>query len=606
MKLDWAGSKAHLGIAFAFFLPIAAAVAGKPVLVLNPYAGIDWQAAKQHKGNFHTHSKQSDGEFSPDQVIDEYHERGYHILAITDHNGCTFPWQKWERKPEDLGMVAVPGNELSRHHHALSLFSDFASSGSNLDTVLKELTAHSKEGLAVIAHPAMHWPKQFGPAPGLLIPLATPLRQVTRGDFTVEAWVRTTDAGRHILIGNYTGSDHGALNLELHVKNRVRVYVQPTGKKRIVDINIPADRLGINTRDGQWHHLAGIREKKTVSLYLDGKLAGTAPDTAEDYDLWGKYYYVGRDSRTDGTILNGDLDLVRLWGSALSAAEVAQLAAGKTPGKGKALARRNLLLEYDFETSSGVPLRENTRIEPVVDDTAGHPQGPFPAIATATTPVWCIPNTSGATRRVSERVGSFRPRSGAQRVTKAALQHYVELYQKHDRLVGIEVVNGTRPLKEYPLDRELWDKLLGALMPTRPVWGLASDDMHAMKHLAHDWLVVPSATLDQESIRQAMLRGAYYFSTERIHGPAGTATSKPPQIQAISHDPKAGTLTVQAMDAEKPLPNEAYQWISLGRLVHTGPRLDYASAPGIGNYVRLEITGPGGTTFTNPFGFGTE
>ena len=64
MELAVAGPRRCLGIAFALFLPIAV-MAAEPVLVLNPYAGIDWQAAKQHKGNFHTHSSQSDGQLSP-------------------------------------------------------------------------------------------------------------------------------------------------------------------------------------------------------------------------------------------------------------------------------------------------------------------------------------------------------------------------------------------------------------------------------------------------------------------------------------------------------------------------------------------------------------
>jgi len=37
------------------------------------------------KGNLHVHSTVSDGERTPEEVIDWYRERGYHFLALTDH-----------------------------------------------------------------------------------------------------------------------------------------------------------------------------------------------------------------------------------------------------------------------------------------------------------------------------------------------------------------------------------------------------------------------------------------------------------------------------------------------------------------------------------------
>ncbi len=61
---------------------------------------------------------------------------------------------------------------------------------------------------------------------GLRIAMTESFRDVTRSDFTIEARFKTTDQGRNILMGNYDGKA-GALNLELHQGNTVRVYVQP-------------------------------------------------------------------------------------------------------------------------------------------------------------------------------------------------------------------------------------------------------------------------------------------------------------------------------------------------------------------------------------------
>ena len=59
------------------------------------------------KANLHTHSTTSDGEFTPQQQIDQYAARGYQVLSLTDHG-----------KHNDLsaldakGMTLIPGMEL--------------------------------------------------------------------------------------------------------------------------------------------------------------------------------------------------------------------------------------------------------------------------------------------------------------------------------------------------------------------------------------------------------------------------------------------------------------------------------------------------------------
>lgn len=573
-------------------------------LVLNPYDGIDWQSAAHHKANFHTHTTESDGRLSPQQTIDEYHQRGYGVLAITDHDRNTYPWQQWDRDPQALGMVAVSGNELSRHHHTLSLFTDFTAVGRDLEKVLAQLAAHCDDGLAVLCHPAMHWPHQFGVEPGLRTPLA-PLRQITRGDFTIETWFRTTDPGRNLLMGNYTNDHPGALNLELHTENRVRIFVQPASGGRTVDLNVAGDLLQIDTRDGQWHHLAGVRRDGIVTLYLDGKQIGSQPDTAGSFDLQGQFYYFGRDTRTGSTVLDGDLDHVRLWTRGLSADEVAQLARGQQPGD--QASADGLLLQYAFESADGRAVAAGDRAGLVIDDSSAPTDGPFHAVAEDGAPVSYIAEVAAplAASGLSSHALRFRARDEAQQVPRAAVEQYLDLYRHHQRLIGIEVLNGTRPLREYWLDRQLWDKLLTELMPDRPVWGLATDDMHSMTHLGRDWVIFPAGDLDVPTVRQAMLDGAFYFCTTRLHAPEQASIEGTPRITSVVHDSNAGTITVQATVQGQPVPADAYQWISDVQVVQTGPRLDYRQSDGINHYARLEIEGSGGTTYTNPFGFST-
>jgi hypothetical protein len=71
------------------------------------------------KGNLHCHSNQSDGQPSPQQIVDIYAEAGYDFLAITDHNRLTSV-----EELDHKGLTLIPGSEinggraeLGQHYH---------------------------------------------------------------------------------------------------------------------------------------------------------------------------------------------------------------------------------------------------------------------------------------------------------------------------------------------------------------------------------------------------------------------------------------------------------------------------------------------------------
>ncbi|NBC10271.1 MAG: hypothetical protein GVY24_00865 [Planctomycetes bacterium] len=134
---------------------IAGAHAQTPRVSVDPYASVDWQNDTQHHGSFHNHTTESDGRMQPAEVIDAYHALGHDILALTDHNKVTWPWSAFDRDPDTLGMVAVRGNELSHHHHTLSLFSDLETDTHIHTTAL--LQVRETDGLSVLAHPGRYW-----------------------------------------------------------------------------------------------------------------------------------------------------------------------------------------------------------------------------------------------------------------------------------------------------------------------------------------------------------------------------------------------------------------------------------------------------------------
>jgi hypothetical protein len=146
----------------------------------NPYDNVNWSDHGQYKANFHAHTPRSDGRMNPQDVVDRYHELGYKILAITDHNEVTYPWTGFsamepsstslnrmesapetmphnlvfeDRDPASLGMIDIQANELSRHHHMGSFFNDH--NGTTTEVESLEATA-AKNGITMLYHPGRY------------------------------------------------------------------------------------------------------------------------------------------------------------------------------------------------------------------------------------------------------------------------------------------------------------------------------------------------------------------------------------------------------------------------------------------------------------------
>jgi hypothetical protein len=316
-------------------------------VVIDPYKEVNWESFQQCKANLHTHTTQSDGKLSPDQVIGEYHSRGYKILALTDHDLCTWPWTKYmeENAIEALGILPIAGNEYSNHHHANGLYVQHETKSTNLEQTIKEVDELG--GLIQINHPGRYW-------------------------------------------------------------------------------------------------------------------------------------------------------------------------------------------------------------KPVAD-------------------------------------GSASPE---------IIEYYADIYKKYDNVLGMEIINqGNR----YKDDIRLWDALLTALLPDRPIWAFCNDDMHKASHLGRDWNVILVSALDADEVKSALESGQFYCSTVSTHPEETRNVGETPTIISISHDPDLGTLTIHAVSGGEDVPDYLYAWISDGKLVHRGPSIDYRNTEGLGLYVRAEITGKGGTSFTNPF-----
>ena len=78
----------------------------KPEFIIdNPYEKVIWENFGQYKSDFHSHTSHSDGNYSPHVIVDLYHNKGYDILAIADHNRVTYPWQKFSSLEPSIIMT---------------------------------------------------------------------------------------------------------------------------------------------------------------------------------------------------------------------------------------------------------------------------------------------------------------------------------------------------------------------------------------------------------------------------------------------------------------------------------------------------------------------
>jgi hypothetical protein len=78
-------------------------------------------ADRWNKGNTHTHTLNSDGDSTPDDVVRWYREHGYQFLALTDHNYLTRVDALNALHGADERFLVIPGEEVTDRFGASSL-----------------------------------------------------------------------------------------------------------------------------------------------------------------------------------------------------------------------------------------------------------------------------------------------------------------------------------------------------------------------------------------------------------------------------------------------------------------------------------------------------
>ena len=130
-----------------------------------------WTASAQpgawFKGNTHTHTLNSDGDSTPDDVVKWYREHGYHFLVLTDHNYLTSVDGLNALHGATDKFLVIPGEEVSDtfdgkplHINGLNVRERVAPQGgtSVVDALQRNVDAIRQVfGIPHINHPNFRW-----------------------------------------------------------------------------------------------------------------------------------------------------------------------------------------------------------------------------------------------------------------------------------------------------------------------------------------------------------------------------------------------------------------------------------------------------------------
>src|SRR5262245_19754664 len=94
-------------------LGLAASLWSRPATAVAAQPAPDRSAWRWYKGNTHTHTLQSDGDSTPDEVTRWYKERGYQFLVLSDHNVLTPIADLARLHGEPERFLLIPGEEVT-------------------------------------------------------------------------------------------------------------------------------------------------------------------------------------------------------------------------------------------------------------------------------------------------------------------------------------------------------------------------------------------------------------------------------------------------------------------------------------------------------------
>ncbi len=174
--------------------------------------------------------------------------------------------------------------------------------------------------------------------------LGADITNLNTASFTIEAWVRTTGSSEGILIS----SD----NDEVWEEGERAFYIDANGNPAFTGYGNSTISGSLSVNDGNWHHIAVVRDYSTLpgtgKMYIDGvNSTSTSTYVSNAFPNAGTFS-IGRPNGAESpNFFTGDMDEMRIWNVARSAAEIqsGMVEAVSVPASG-------LLAYYRFEELS--------------------------------------------------------------------------------------------------------------------------------------------------------------------------------------------------------------------------------------------------------------
>lgn len=147
--------------------------------------------------------------------------------------------------------------------------------------------------------------------------ISVTMPQIFAGSVSFEAMCYfDLDNTRDVLFGNYNSPP--GVNFERDTSNRLRLWWNE-GTNNIYSSTGVAPA-------GEWLHVVIIRNKEngTFDFYVNGNLVSQPSVTSADLPSVPSLFRIGRDYRTDFTMLGGKMPMIKVYQKALTASEVKQ------------------------------------------------------------------------------------------------------------------------------------------------------------------------------------------------------------------------------------------------------------------------------------------
>ncbi len=184
------------------------------------------------------------------------------------------------------------------------------------------------------------------------------------------------------------------------------------------------------------------------------------------------------------------------------------------------------------------------------------------------------------------------------------ISYFANIFTSYKTCLGMEIVNNTDNVSRS--DRALWDELLEVVIPTgRNIWAFADDDSEQLDEIGRAFELFPLAENNEENVKQAMINGAFFAASKNKKAEKNSGeedfegNGNVPVVTDIEVNQEENTISVSVSDDT---PCDKISWIANGKVISNDYTIDLNDFESeIGCYVRFELMGEGGVTYSQAF-----